>query len=188
VHKGCPVCSIPSGTEAAAAFLCKADGVLAGLAIADAVFAACDAAIEVRWSRRDGDRIRAGEEFGTVHGSARAILRAERVALNFMQVRCPLSGPSSLHTALLADCKLVATSGRATSEHARVRKADQMAAAHHAAPAHHTVQLLSTCLRCSCGRGACYGTCARATTLRGAKQRCGYRKGAMTRFAPKVAP
>ena len=33
----------------------------------------------------DGDQVRRGEEFGRVEGSARSILVAERVALNFMQ-------------------------------------------------------------------------------------------------------
>jgi nicotinate-nucleotide pyrophosphorylase (carboxylating) len=35
----------------------------------------------------DGDRVRRGEEFGILKGSARSILVAERIALNFMQVR-----------------------------------------------------------------------------------------------------
>lgn len=79
-------CRIPAGTTATATFLAKADGVLAGLAIADAVFAACDPAIRISWTKQDGSLVSTREEFGTVRGDAAAILRAERVALNFMQV------------------------------------------------------------------------------------------------------
>ena len=40
---------------------------------------------QVSWSLKDGDSVRHGQEFGTLRGSARSILVAERVALNFMQ-------------------------------------------------------------------------------------------------------
>jgi nicotinate-nucleotide pyrophosphorylase (carboxylating) len=33
----------------------------------------------------DGDRVQKGVEFGSIHGSARSILVAERICLNFMQ-------------------------------------------------------------------------------------------------------
>ena len=77
---------IPKDAHASATFLCKADGVLAGTAVADAVFAACDPAISVTWHRCDGDKVSRGEKLGSVAGNARAVLRAERIALNFMQV------------------------------------------------------------------------------------------------------
>jgi hypothetical protein len=66
--------------------LAKADGILAGLAVADVVFHACDPGIQITWNKPDGAAVANGEQFGTVRGNARAILRAERVALNFMQV------------------------------------------------------------------------------------------------------
>lgn len=37
------------------------------------------------WSGKDGDHVTSGTKFGTVRGSARSILVAERVALNFVQ-------------------------------------------------------------------------------------------------------
>lgn len=37
------------------------------------------------WSLKDGDSVKYGQEFGILRGSARSILVAERVALNFMQ-------------------------------------------------------------------------------------------------------
>lgn len=86
MHPPYIICRIGADTTATATFLSKANGVLAGLAVADAVFATCDASLRVQWAKRDGDSVSVREEFGTVTGNARAILRAERVALNFMQV------------------------------------------------------------------------------------------------------
>lgn len=79
-------CRIPEDAKAAATFLAKGSGVLAGLAVADAVFHACDPGIHITWHKPDGATVAVGEEFGTVRGNARAVLRAERVVLNFMQV------------------------------------------------------------------------------------------------------
>ena len=77
--------TIPESTTAAATFLAKADGVVAGVLVAERVFAAVDPDLEVRWSKQDGDVVSTGTRFGTVGGRARSILQAERLALNLMQ-------------------------------------------------------------------------------------------------------
>ncbi|CAI7754178.1 unnamed protein product, partial [Closterium sp. NIES-53] len=77
--------TIPAGTQASAQFLAKEGGVLAGTALATAVFRLLDPSIQVEWSKEDGDTVQKGEVFATVQGSAHAILQGERVALNFMQ-------------------------------------------------------------------------------------------------------
>ena len=77
--------TIPEGTRASARFLLKEDGVVAGLAVAERVFAAVDPDLAVAWTAADGDALAAGTVFGTVEGRARAILVAERTALNLMQ-------------------------------------------------------------------------------------------------------
>lgn len=48
----CPLhaCRFPESTQATATFLAKADGVLAGLAVADEVFRIVDASLVVEWS------------------------------------------------------------------------------------------------------------------------------------------
>ncbi|KAF8066371.1 hypothetical protein HT031_002695 [Scenedesmus sp. PABB004] len=91
--------TIPEATQATATFLAKADGVLAGVAVADAVFAAVDPGLRATWSLQDGDRVAAGDQFGFVSGSARSILVAERVALNFMQ---RMSGVATATAAMVA--------------------------------------------------------------------------------------
>lgn len=77
--------TIPEGTRATASFLIKEDGVVAGLAVAERVFARVDPGLEVSWTAADGDRLEAGTVFGTVEGRARPILVAERLALNVLQ-------------------------------------------------------------------------------------------------------
>ena len=77
--------TIPEETPATARFLLKEDGVVAGLAVAERVFAAVDDALAVTWSAADGDALAKGTVFGEVAGRARSILVAERLALNLMQ-------------------------------------------------------------------------------------------------------
>ena len=77
--------TVPTETSATAHFLAKEDGVLGGLRVAEQVFDAVDPALSVTWTKADGDRIERGAVFGNVHGRARSILTAERLALNLMQ-------------------------------------------------------------------------------------------------------
>jgi len=71
--------------QAQAQFLAKEDGVVGGIAMADLVFSEVDPSLQVEWEMMDGDMVTKGLHFGTVSGSARSILIAERVVLNFMQ-------------------------------------------------------------------------------------------------------
>lgn len=77
--------TIPPGTGARARFLAKAPGILAGLAVAERVFAAVDPTVRVSWAAADGDAVAPGAVFGEVAGPARSLLVAERLALNLMQ-------------------------------------------------------------------------------------------------------
>jgi nicotinate-nucleotide pyrophosphorylase (carboxylating) len=90
--------TIPPDARCRAELRAKADGVLAGVDVAQAVFdvvAEQDGAgrIEVAWSRDDGDDVRAGDLIATIIGPARSVLRAERVAINFVS---HLSGVATL--------------------------------------------------------------------------------------------
>lgn len=67
--------------------------VIAGLWLAERVFHAVDPAIDWQPEAADGQRVRAGRTLGRVRGPARALLTAERTALNFVQ---HLSGIATL--------------------------------------------------------------------------------------------
>src|SRR5262245_23563071 len=60
----------------------REDGVIAGLGLAAAAFRLMDPAIVFEAFVEDGDRVAAGTMIARVTGPARAVLSAERVALN----------------------------------------------------------------------------------------------------------
>ena len=75
-------------------------GVLCGVGFAEAAFRAVSArGLSFRSERRDGSRVRRGETIATVKGRLVDLLRAERVALNFLQ---RLSGTATLTAAAVA--------------------------------------------------------------------------------------
>ncbi len=77
--------TVPTDRQATARFLAKESGVLAGLAVAERVFARMDPAPTLVWQAADGDPVEAGTVFGLVRGSARSLLTGERLALHLMQ-------------------------------------------------------------------------------------------------------
>jgi len=77
--------TVPSAQPARGVFLVKADCVLAGLDVALEAFRLIEPAVRVEAHKHDGDSCAAGEEIAVVFGSARALLVAERTALNFLQ-------------------------------------------------------------------------------------------------------
>jgi nicotinate-nucleotide pyrophosphorylase (carboxylating) len=76
--------TVPVGTMIDAVFAARKPGVISGLAVAAATFAALDANVVFTPLVRDGASVGAGDVIAKVSGSARAILTGERVALNFM--------------------------------------------------------------------------------------------------------
>jgi nicotinate-nucleotide pyrophosphorylase (carboxylating) len=83
---------VPAEARAATALVARQKGVLAGLDLALLAFRLVDPAIAARIERRDGDPLSPGAVIAIIEGSARGILTAERVALNFL---CHLSGVAS---------------------------------------------------------------------------------------------
>jgi nicotinate-nucleotide pyrophosphorylase (carboxylating) len=78
------VATVPGAAQARAVIAARKPGVIAGLDVASAAFAAVDASIVVRLRIADGDNVKAGDVLVELSGPARGILTAERVALNFL--------------------------------------------------------------------------------------------------------
>ncbi|GAA4574582.1 L-aspartate oxidase [Planotetraspora kaengkrachanensis] len=76
--------TIPADQTAVADLVARKEGVVAGLAVAEAVFRQADTEIVVERRVKDGDRIGAGDVLMTVHGRTRDLLTMERTALNFL--------------------------------------------------------------------------------------------------------
>jgi nicotinate-nucleotide pyrophosphorylase (carboxylating) len=83
---------VPVDRFAQAQVICREFAVICGEAWVNAVFHQVDARIDLDWHYHDGDRVEAGSVVFTVQGPARALLTAERTALNFLQT---LSGTAT---------------------------------------------------------------------------------------------
>jgi nicotinate-nucleotide pyrophosphorylase (carboxylating) len=75
---------VPTGTQVAANLVARAGGVVAGLGVAQNVFATVDPAIEFGPAVPDGATVVRGTVLASVSGEARSILTAERTALNLL--------------------------------------------------------------------------------------------------------
>jgi nicotinate-nucleotide pyrophosphorylase (carboxylating) len=77
--------AVPAGARATARFVYREPGVLCGLPVLRAVFAAVDPALTLEPHAAEGAQVARGEAAATVRGPARGILTGERVALNLLQ-------------------------------------------------------------------------------------------------------
>ena len=76
---------IPADAIARATIVCRTDAVLCGQAWLEACFRRLDARATVSWLVAEGTRIAPGTRICEIRGQARALLSAERTALNFLQ-------------------------------------------------------------------------------------------------------
>jgi len=76
---------IPVEVGAYASVTCRETSVLCGTAWFEGCFRALDESAEIRWFVRDGENIAPNQKLCEIRGNARALLSAERPALNFLQ-------------------------------------------------------------------------------------------------------
>jgi nicotinate-nucleotide pyrophosphorylase (carboxylating) len=69
-----------------AVVISRGRGVVCGIDVMERVFAAADPEVRFRPQVADGDRIEPDQEIAFVEGPARSIMKAERVALNFLSI------------------------------------------------------------------------------------------------------
>lgn len=77
---------VPADSMREARIVVREDAVLCGVLWFGKVMASVDARIDVRWHYREGDRMAADSVVCRMRGPARALLTAERNALNFLQL------------------------------------------------------------------------------------------------------
>ena len=76
---------VPPTLSATAVLITREPVVLCGGPWFDAVFRRLDPSVVLAWSAADGDEVAAGQTLCRVSGNARALLTAERTALNLLQ-------------------------------------------------------------------------------------------------------
>ncbi len=78
------IATVPEDALGRADLNARQSGVIAGLPLVAAAFRRLSPEIEIAPHARDGAAVKAGAKLMTISGNARAILGAERVALNFL--------------------------------------------------------------------------------------------------------
>lgn len=91
---------VPPDVRAQAGLVVRSPGVVAGLAVAEHVFALVDQSIEFSRAVGEGDRVDADAVVATLAGPARSILTAERTALNLLG---RMSGIATATASLVAE-------------------------------------------------------------------------------------
>ena len=76
---------IPAAQVARATVISREAAVLCGTAWFEACFRKLDAKVKIKWFAHDGETVAAGQALAEIVGNARALLSAERPALNFLQ-------------------------------------------------------------------------------------------------------
>lgn len=76
---------IPAGTQASATIISREEAVICGCAWFEQCFKQLDPDTQLSWLVKDGDHVQANQPLVQIQGSARAMLSAERPALNFLQ-------------------------------------------------------------------------------------------------------
>lgn len=79
------LCCIPATERGKMKLLCKQEGVIAGIEIAQIVLNRLDPEMIFEQILNDGDRVKSGDVAFYVSGGMRSLLQAERVLLNIMQ-------------------------------------------------------------------------------------------------------
>ena len=82
---------VPETLHATGRVTAREKAILAGTGAASEVFRRVDPSIDIQIVRPDGDEVVAGDLIIEVRGLARSILKAERVALNFLQRLCGIA-------------------------------------------------------------------------------------------------
>ena len=79
------LCCIPADAHGRMRLLCKQEGVIAGIEVAQMVHDRLDPEMRFEQILNDGDRVKPGDVAFYVSGRLRSLLQAERILLNIMQ-------------------------------------------------------------------------------------------------------
>jgi nicotinate-nucleotide pyrophosphorylase (carboxylating) len=102
---------IEEETLLSAALVCREAAILCGIKWFEQAFQQLDRDINLTWLAHDGDRLQPGQTVCTLTGNARAILGAERTAINFLQTLSATATVTAQYQQLIssADCKILDT-------------------------------------------------------------------------------
>jgi nicotinate-nucleotide pyrophosphorylase (carboxylating) len=93
---------VPATTTATAELVAREPGVFAGAEVFEVAMTTLDPGVKVTALIADGERFTAGQVLARVEGPARAVLQAERVALNLVQRMCGVATLTAGYVAAVA--------------------------------------------------------------------------------------
>jgi nicotinate-nucleotide pyrophosphorylase (carboxylating) len=96
---------VPEDATCRAVLLAKSPVVLAGLDVARRAFEILDPAVSFQAHFRDGDRVPKGARIADLAGNTKAVLKAERTALNLLQRMCGIATRTAAYVAAVQGTK-----------------------------------------------------------------------------------
>ena len=105
---------IPAESRKKAYMIAKADGVIAGLPVAEMVFRKLDKDLKWEPEVSEGSRVKKGDIIVRFEATYRALLTAERTALNFFQRMSGIATMSGIYADAVKDYKTVILDTRKT--------------------------------------------------------------------------
>jgi nicotinate-nucleotide pyrophosphorylase (carboxylating) len=112
--------TVPAHARTDAVIVSRSDGVLAGIDVARAVFAAVDGRIVFEAMMEDGSEIARDDLIANVQGGATGILTGERVALNLLQRMSGIATLTARYVSLVAHTRARIVDTRKTTPGLRV--------------------------------------------------------------------
>ena len=106
---------IPPNLEGKATVLIKETGIVAGIDIARKVFLKIDSSLHFNALVEDGTGVKPGDMIATICGKVISILKAERVALNFLQRLSGIASQTARYVARTSDLKVAIADTRKTT-------------------------------------------------------------------------
>lgn len=105
---------VPGDLQVHATVISREPGVLCGTAWFDACVTRVDPTARVRWHVADGDRVNADQLLCEIDGNGRALLTAERSALNFLQLLSAVASKARIHADAIAGTRAQVVDTRKT--------------------------------------------------------------------------
>ena len=114
------LCCIPATEKGRMRLLCKQEGILAGIEIAQLVLRRLDPDMQFEQILRDGDRVKPGDVAFYVSGRLQSLLQAERILLNIMQRMSGVATQTAVYVQELNGLKTQVIDTRKTTPGMRV--------------------------------------------------------------------
>ena len=114
------LCCIPDTEVGRMKLLCKQEGIIAGIEIAELILNRLDPDVVVKRLLNDGDRVKPGDVAFYVFGHLQSLLQAERILLNIMQRMSGVATQTAVYADRIADLHTKVLDTRKTTPGMRV--------------------------------------------------------------------